>query len=97
VISEIPPMSTLIHKGKTPEEILSLLANGTEQILKKTVISYTCHCSKEGFAKSLSVLDKKTLDELIHEDGQAEIECHFCHKKYLYSKNELIELKKNRK
>lgn len=97
IISIIPPMSTLIMEGKTPEDILHLLAGGTEQILEKKKISYTCRCSKDGFARSLSALDEKTLNELIHEDGQAEIECHFCHKKYLFDKQELIEIKHSRK
>jgi molecular chaperone Hsp33 len=97
IIATIKPMSTLIQEGKTPEDILHLLASGTEQILEKHPISYSCHCSKDGFARSLSALDEKTLHELIHEDGQAEIECHFCHKKYLFSKSELKTIQQSRK
>jgi molecular chaperone Hsp33 len=97
LIPKLPPMSSLIQEGKTPEEILNLLANGTEQILSKHEISYTCHCSKDGFARSLSALDDPTLDSLIHEDGKAEIECHFCKKQYVFDKKELEEIKINRK
>jgi molecular chaperone Hsp33 len=97
IISEIPPMSTLIQEGKTPEDILHILSSGTEQILERHPISYTCHCSKDGFSRSLSALDEKTLHELIHEDGMAEIECHFCRKKYVFNKNELEEINQNRK
>ncbi|MCF7930543.1 MAG: Hsp33 family molecular chaperone HslO [Acholeplasmataceae bacterium] len=97
LISTLPSVSSLVKVGKTPEEILTLLANGTEEILKKTEISYTCHCSKDGFSKSLSALDEETMDILIHEDGQAEIECHFCHKKYMFSKDELLDIKKVRR
>jgi molecular chaperone Hsp33 len=97
LISKLPPVSSLIQSGKTPEDILTLLASGTEQILTKKEISYTCHCSKSGFARSLSALDEETLHELIHEDGQAEIECHFCKTKYIFSKEELINIKINRK
>jgi len=97
LIVSMPSVSSLIHDGKTPEEILSLLSNGTDEILKKSEISYTCNCSKDGFSKSLSALDDQTMDELILEDGHAEIECHFCHTKYLFSKDELLEIKKTRK
>jgi molecular chaperone Hsp33 len=97
IISTIKPMSTLIQEGHTPEDILHILADGTENILERHPISYTCHCSKEGFARSLSALDEQTLHELIHEDGQAEIECHFCHKKYVFSKNELEDIQQTRK
>lgn len=97
IIQTIPPMSTLIQEGKTPEEILTILAQGTEQILRKSDISYTCNCSKDGFIKSLSALDEDTLHEIIHEDEKAEIECHFCGKKYLFSKEELEKIQVNRK
>jgi molecular chaperone Hsp33 len=97
LISSLPPLSSLIQSGKTPEDIMTLLASGTEQILSRKDISYTCHCSKSGFAKSLSALDEQTLHELIHEDGQAEIECHFCKTKYIFSKEELMHIKINRK
>ena len=97
IIKTIKPMSTLIQEGHTPEDILHILADGTETILERHPISYTCHCSKEGFARSLSALDEQTLHELIHEDGQAEIECHFCHKKYVFSKNELEDIQQTRK
>lgn len=97
LISSIPPVSTLINEGKTPKDILHLLAGGTEIILDQHEISYMCHCSKDGFARSLSALDEKTLHELIHEDGQAEIECHFCKKKYVFSKNELELIDQERK
>lgn len=97
IISTIPPMSTLIHEGKTPHDILHILASGTEQILKEQPISYTCRCSKEGFARSLSALDENTLHELIHEDEKAEIECHFCKKTYIFSKDELEDIRLKRK
>lgn len=97
LIPNLPPMSSLIQDGKTPEEILHMLALGTEQILKKSDISYTCNCSKDGFIKSLSALDEDTLHEIIHDDGQAEIECHFCKKKYLFSKEELKAIQINRR
>ena len=35
VISNIKPISTLIHEGKTPEDIISILSDGTSQILDK--------------------------------------------------------------
>lgn len=97
VISALPPITTLIHDGKTPDEILTMLSDNTHQILDQKALSYTCHCSKEGFSKSLSALDEDTMHDLIHEDEGAEIICHFCHKKYHFSKEELEVINTSRK
>jgi molecular chaperone Hsp33 len=97
VIKNLPPITTLINDGKTPEEILNLLSDGTHQILDKKPLSYTCHCSKEGFSKSLAALDQETMNDLIYEDEGAEIICHFCHEKYHFTKAELEDINNKRK
>lgn len=97
VISNLKPISTLIHEGKKPEDIISILSDGTSNILEKKPLNYVCNCSKEGFAKSLYTLDEPTMRELIDEDEGAEIVCHFCNKKYHFSKTELEALNIERK
>lgn len=96
VLRNIKPVSTMIHEKMTPYDILNLLASNTEEILSVKEIKYDCPCSKEKFEKSLIALDEKTLNEMIEEDGHAEIECHFCRKKYLFEKEELIQIKYKR-
>ena len=97
VIANIKPISTLINEGKTPEDIINLLSDGTYKILEKKDINYVCHCSKEGFSKSLCSLDAETMKDLIEEDEGAEIICHFCHEKYHFTKTELEALDISRK
>lgn len=53
---------------------------------------YECGCNKEKFADSLITLGKKELQDLIEEDGKAEIQCQFCNKKYNFNKDELKEI-----
>lgn len=50
---------------------------------------YECDCSKEHMADGLATLDKSVLKEIIEEEGKAELTCHFCNKKYEFSKEEL--------
>ena len=57
---------------------------------------YECNCSKEHLSNSLATLDKTALEEMIEEDGKAEIICHFCNKKYEFSKEELKEILEKR-
>ena len=53
---------------------------------------YECDCSKERMLEGLATLDKNTIKEIIEEDGKAEAVCHFCNKKYEFSKEELEEI-----
>lgn len=53
---------------------------------------YECDCSKEHMTEGLATLDKTVLKEMIEEDEKAELKCHFCNKKYYFSKEELEEI-----
>ena len=53
---------------------------------------YECDCSKENMAEGLATLDKKELEDIIEQDGKAELVCHFCNKKYEFTKEELEEV-----
>lgn len=57
---------------------------------------YECDCSKEHMADGLATLDKSVLKEMIEEDEKAELTCHFCNKKYEFSKEELEEILKEK-
>ena len=53
---------------------------------------YKCDCSKEKIERALQALDKNELNKIIEEDGKAEIICHFCNKKYDFSKEDLLDI-----
>ena len=97
-LNTIPPVSKLIEQGLTPEEILAELF-GKEQvkILEKMPVQFACNCSKDRFANAIIGLGKVEIDAMIEEDGQAEAHCHFCNEKYLFTKEELEEMKKEAK
>ncbi|MEO2077207.1 MAG: Hsp33 family molecular chaperone HslO [Bacillus sp. (in: firmicutes)] len=97
-LKTIPPVSKLIEQGLTPEEILAELF-GKEQvkILEKMPVQFACNCSKDRFANAIIGLGKAEIDAMIEEDGQAEAHCHFCNEKYLFTKEELEEMKQEAK
>lgn len=55
---------------------------------------YKCDCSKEKMKKALISIGKKELENIIKEDEKAELVCHFCNKKYQFSKEELEDILK---
>lgn len=93
-LKEIPPVSKLIEKGLTPEELLNeILGEENVKILEKMPVSFECTCSKERFATSIISLGRDEIQDMIDTDGEAEAQCHFCNEKYHYSKEELEALK----
>jgi len=89
-LSQIQPVSAMIQRGLSPEEILEeVLGKWNVQILDKMPVSFECNCSKERFAKGILGLGQQEIREMIDQDGMAEAQCHFCLETYHYSKEEL--------
>ena len=61
----------------------------TENITPK----YECDCSKEHMAEALKTIGKQELEKIIKEDEKTELTCHFCNKKYMFTKEELEKIK----
>ncbi|WP_147535894.1 Hsp33 family molecular chaperone HslO [Bacillus marasmi] len=94
-LKNISPVSSLIEKGLTPEELLEeVLGKGNVQFLETLPVKFSCNCSKDRFATAIIGLGKKEIEDMIDEDGQAEVHCHFCNEYYLFTKEELTELHK---
>lgn len=92
-ISEIEPISSMIDKGLTPEEIMeSLIGIFDMDVLGKTDLEYKCDCSREKIERVVISLGRKEIEDIIEEDGHAEVICHFCETKYQFEKDELSKL-----
>ena len=89
-LSSIEPISKMIEKGLTPEEILqAVLGENNVTILNKMPVTFTCQCSKERFGDAIAGLGKEEIQAMIDEDGGAEAQCHFCLETYDFTKEEL--------
>jgi molecular chaperone Hsp33 len=94
-LQAIPPVSKMIEKGVTPEEILEeLLGKGNVKILETLPVAFVCSCSRERIANALISLGPEEIQAIIDEEGQAEAMCHFCNEAYHFTTRELYELKK---
>ena len=62
------------------------------EIMDETHPELKCDCSEERMEQALISIGKKDLQEIIDEDGKAEIICHFCRKKYQFDKAHLTRL-----
>jgi molecular chaperone Hsp33 len=97
-LKTIAPISTLVKQGLTPEEILEeLFGKDQVSVLETMPVQFKCVCSKNRFADAIVGLGQGEIDDMITEDGQAEAHCHFCNEKYLFTREELEELKSQAK
>lgn len=62
------------------------------EILEERDIQWECDCSRQRIEQALMTIGRADLQEIIEEDGQAELQCQFCLKKYQFTKEELQEI-----
>lgn len=92
-LGKVEPVSALIDQGFTPEEIMEkVLPEFKMEILEKKEIEYKCDCSKEKMEKVLKSIGSEEINNIIEEDGQAEMVCHFCNSKHLFTEDDLKKL-----
>lgn len=92
-LNQIEPVSKMIEKGLTPEEIVqAVVGEDNVTILDRMPVAFTCQCSKERFSDAIAGLGNDEIQAMITEDGGAEAQCHFCLQTYDFSKEELEAL-----
>lgn len=92
-LSKIEPVSKMIEKGFTPEEILeAVLGKEHVEILDRQDVTFSCNCSKDRFSNALIGLGEEELQAMIDEDHGAEAVCSFCGEKYHFDESELTDL-----
>ncbi len=94
IIKELPPITTMIKEGMTAEDILFRVTEGFSMICENKAVEpkYECKCSKERMEKALISIGREELENLIEEQGEAELTCHFCDNRYQFNKEDLEKL-----
>lgn len=89
--------SNLLNTYDNLEDILKLVFEDSFQIIDTLDVRFHCGCSKEQFLSGIATLGGEEINDIIEKDGQAEVVCHYCNTKYLYTKDELTNLVKGLK
>ena len=95
-LSNIKSVSDYFDNDKDIEDITKEIFKDFDiEILDKIQVGFNCDCSYERMERALISLGEKEIKEMIEEDGQIEIVCHFCNKKYLFQGEKLEKLLEN--
>ncbi len=92
-LSAFSEIAKQLAKGIDLAEILSgLMAELPYKVILRDTVHYQCNCSRQKMASALISLGVAQLRELRNEDGAAEMNCHFCNKKYNFNAQDLDKL-----
>jgi len=90
-LAKLPPITTLMAGGEDLEEVLKRMVDSVT-ILERTDIRFQCKCSRERVERTLLSLGREEIEQIIREDGKAELVCHFCNEAYAYNGEQLHSL-----
>lgn len=89
-LQELPPLSALLDNESNPQKLLSeVMTEMTPEFISKYSVRFECNCSVERSRQLLTALGKEDLQALLESDGQAEVECQFCHENYVFGREDL--------
>lgn len=89
-LMDFPSVTAVLDSGATPEEMLELLFKDLDLEIHETIpTKFHCNCDKKRVEKALISIGKKDLDELISDDKEIEVKCHFCNTAYQFNVDEL--------
>ncbi|AEA13755.1 MULTISPECIES: redox-regulated molecular chaperone HslO [Bacillus] len=95
-LQKIPPVSTLIEQGLSPEELLyAVLGEDKVKVLETMDVQFNCTCSRERIESVLISLGKTELEQIREEEEETEVHCHFCNERYKFSKEDITNLIEN--
>ncbi|GMK48392.1 33 kDa chaperonin [Paenibacillus glycanilyticus] len=91
-IGSIPHVTKLMEQGEMPEGILRRLVGDDLHIHDSLELKFQCKCSRDRVEQTLISLGASELEQIIEEDGKAEVVCHYCNEAYTFDREQLQEL-----
>jgi len=91
-LDDLPPLGQVLADGRTPQDILAIVFRDVDfDWLEERALQFKCGCSRARSLQALSLLNREDLIGLIAE-GEAVVDCHFCHEQYVFKNDELEAL-----
>jgi molecular chaperone Hsp33 len=91
-LDDLPPLGQVLADGRTPQDILAIVFRDVDfDWLEERALQFKCGCSRARSLQALSLLNREDLIGLIAE-GEAVVDCHFCHEQYIFKNDELEAL-----
>lgn len=93
-LQKITSVTALLDAGNSPEQLLAILLEGMDMEITDTQpVQFRCNCSKERVEKALISVGAEELQNMIEDDKDIEVNCHFCNQNYTFTVEELKAMK----
>ena len=92
-LAKLEPMTTMLDKGMTLEQIVQAVLDGfAVDFLQTDEIGYRCACSREKVERALISMGRDERSKMAQEQETSEVTCQFCDKIYTFTRAELEQL-----
>lgn len=92
-IEKLEPITTMLAKDMSILDICKTALEGFEvEVLDEMPVKYYCGCSKEKLERHFCTMSDEDIRSLADEKGFASAVCHFCNKKYVFTKSDLEKI-----
>ena len=92
-VNSLPSVTQMLTSGMTAEDIAMRVLEGLEpNILDEFDAEYRCDCSRERVERALISIGVKELNAMADEQETSQVCCHFCDKKYKFTRGEIRSL-----
>lgn len=92
-ISGISPVTDMLERGLTPEDMLEELLKGLEmEVIDSVPVNFVCNCSKQRVRKALASISKSDMQSMVDDGEPIEVKCQFCNTAYTFDVEELKKM-----
>ena len=89
-LQEMPPVAALLHAGQSLEDMLAAVFGEVPfKVLAERPLAFECSCSYKRTEQALIMLGPEEIAAILETEGQAVIDCHFCHEQYVVDRESL--------
>jgi molecular chaperone Hsp33 len=92
-VAALPQVTSLIQRGDGPHEILTAVLAGLDiRLVADEPVRFACPCTRDRVLGALLLLGHAEIEDMIANDGGAEVRCEFCAEQYVIEGDELAML-----
>lgn len=85
-MQSIDPVTTMLSNHMTPDDIAARAMQGIAvDKLDESNVAYKCNCSRQKVEGALVSTGRQSLEQMIADGENVNVECHFCDKSYTFT------------